>query len=270
MAIHTFSSGLLENPHIGAHSGGMPFGDDVIITVRVQPAHSPTSRPQEIELLGSQTLQTLYHHIYCIENTCVSGELNGVFYIEGAFYAENSEDDKDSASATLRTIERMKIWIDSTWHMNRKHAESSSSSGPARKRKSRDRSTSLEGAAPVVNNMKCRLDDLEISTDKKYLLFHKAGCEHTINFTEIRTITRSLLSFETNQFPRTTQHAVINRRKCGVCLIQSAKFLCFGDRLADSNPFFYCEHCYYSLHYDKYGTLLYDDFQVFDYDHDGS
>ncbi len=227
--------------------------------------YSPAARPQEIELLGSHSLQTLCHHIYCIENSCVTGELSGAFYIEGTFYTDDSDKDKDSVAATLRTIEKMNTWINSTSFVHLSH---SSSGRHTRKRKCSDQIASHESAA-VVKSMSCRLDDVEFNQNKKYLYFHKAGCEHIISFTEIRAVAREVLSNEMNHLPKTTQHTVIFRRKCGVCLIQSAKLLCFGDRLATSNPFFYCEHCYYLLHYDKHGVLLYDDYHVFDYDHDG-
>ena len=44
-------------------------------------------------------------------------------------------------------------------------------------------------------------------------------------------------------------------------------FVCFGDKLADANPVFFCVHCYHPLHYSKDGELLYDDFKVLPYFH---
>ena len=43
--------------------------------------------------------------------------------------------------------------------------------------------------------------------------------------------------------------------------------MCFGDKLADANPVFFCVHCYHPLHYSKDGELLYDDFKVLPYFH---
>jgi hypothetical protein len=44
-------------------------------------------------------------------------------------------------------------------------------------------------------------------------------------------------------------------------------FVCFGDKLADSNPAYFCMHCYHPLHYAASGRVLYDDFQVLPYFH---
>jgi hypothetical protein len=44
-------------------------------------------------------------------------------------------------------------------------------------------------------------------------------------------------------------------------------FVCFGDKLADSNPAYFCMHCYHPLHYGASGRVLYDDFQVLPYFH---
>ena len=39
----------------------------------------------------------------------------------------------------------------------------------------------------------------------------------------------------------------------------------YGDKLANENPFFYCEECYRPLHYSADSQLLYDDYQVYEY-----
>jgi len=38
----------------------------------------------------------------------------------------------------------------------------------------------------------------------------------------------------------------------------------YGDRLASTNPYFWCESCYVLFHYTTDGALLYDDFKVFE------
>ena len=46
------------------------------------------------------------------------------------------------------------------------------------------------------------------------------------------------------------------------------RWVCFGDRLADQSPIFYCEQCYQPLHHSENGELLYDDFEVYAYQHE--
>lgn len=55
------------------------------------------------------------------------------------------------------------------------------------------------------------------------------------------------------------------RRKCRVCEMYPAVYVTYGDKLASDNPFFWCEECYRPMHYRADGTLLYDDFQVYEY-----
>lgn len=55
------------------------------------------------------------------------------------------------------------------------------------------------------------------------------------------------------------------RRKCRVCELYPAVYVTYGDKLASENPFFWCEECYRPMHYRADGTLLYDDFQVYEY-----
>jgi hypothetical protein len=43
------------------------------------------------------------------------------------------------------------------------------------------------------------------------------------------------------------------------------RYVTYGDKLASENPFFYCEECYRPLHYSVRGTLLYSDYQVYQY-----
>lgn len=52
-----------------------------------------------------------------------------------------------------------------------------------------------------------------------------------------------------------------------VCDVAGCTKVVYGDRLSNTDPSFYCTHCYYSLHYSG-NKLLYSDFKVFDYYHE--
>lgn len=56
-------------------------------------------------------------------------------------------------------------------------------------------------------------------------------------------------------------------RKCYVCKIFRATQVTIDDKWAQENPCYFCDNCYYLLHY-KDGCLLYDDFSVHEYRHD--
>jgi len=65
---------------------------------------------------------------------------------------------------------------------------------------------------------------------------------------------------------------------CGVCDINSAAFVTYGDPLTPHMPFFFCKECYHMLHYaapqatlephQLSTVLLYSGFKVFPYEHD--
>lgn len=54
-----------------------------------------------------------------------------------------------------------------------------------------------------------------------------------------------------------------------MCEIFPAKFVTYNDKLSAEDPTFYCDKCYRQLHYDEQGQLLYSDFEVYRYYHDG-
>lgn len=60
----------------------------------------------------------------------------------------------------------------------------------------------------------------------------------------------------------------LRHRKCSICCIYQARKVTVGDKLAPESPCFFCENCYYLLHYSNDGSLLYNDFEVHDYFHE--
>ena len=54
-------------------------------------------------------------------------------------------------------------------------------------------------------------------------------------------------------------------KKCTVCRIYKATKVTLDDKLAGENPCYFCDNCYYLLHYSEEGNLLYSSFTVYDY-----
>jgi len=113
----------------------------------------------------------------------------------------------------------------------------------------------------------CTFNDLTIRMGAQYLYVHQGNCEHIITFNDIR-----LLNEQDNQnknlYPLHIFQCKIRRRKCKICDIYSAKYVTFGDRMAQDNPCFFCELCYRPLHYSYEGQLLHEDYEVFPYYHE--
>ena len=135
---------------------------------------------------------------------------------------------------------------------------------------------------PIRSMNSTTLSSLKVRLGLRYLYCHmKQICEHFLYFSDLRlfnTTTDYQVStsnlrhahsrniYET--YPRLTYMAKFPRKKCEICLLWSAQYLVYGDRLAANNPTLFCQHCHHMLHYSNEGELLYDDFSVFPYLHD--
>lgn len=65
-------------------------------------------------------------------------------------------------------------------------------------------------------------------------------------------------------YPLLTFQLRMRLQKCSVCKIYKAEKMTVDDKWAPENPCYFCDLCYYMLHYVN-GSLLYDDFSVYDY-----
>lgn len=65
-------------------------------------------------------------------------------------------------------------------------------------------------------------------------------------------------------YPLTTFQSKPRLRKCSVCKIYKAEKVTIDDKWAAENPCYFCNVCYYMLHYVN-GSLLYNEFSVYDY-----
>lgn len=57
-------------------------------------------------------------------------------------------------------------------------------------------------------------------------------------------------------------------QKCCVCKIYRATKVTVDDKWAPENPCYFCDNCYFLLHYSEDGSLLYKEFSVYDYHHE--
>ena len=87
-------------------------------------------------------------------------------------------------------------------------------------------------------------EQLTVRLGQEYLYVHHGDCEHTLVFQQLRAISNSeLVTLHRASFPRSTRAHKRTWRKCAVCgksRGKPAELVCFNDRLAVSNPCFYC------------------------------
>lgn len=109
---------------------------------------------------------------------------------------------------------------------------------------------------------------MSVRFDVPYLFTHMGSCTHTFKFTQIRLYHPKTDNPNATGYPISMYQARLKRKKCRICDLYSAKHVTVDDKLAPENPCHFCDSCYYALHYDVEGKLLYSDFEVFRYVHE--
>ncbi|CEG43434.1 Small nuclear RNA activating protein complex-50kD subunit (SNAP50) [Plasmopara halstedii] len=106
--------------------------------------------------------------------------------------------------------------------------------------------------------------DLELYIDVPGVYIHQGECEHLLRLRDARLPHELDAPMSSNLYPLRLPNPLSHTlRNCLICQNYSAKFVCYGDRLATVDPMFYCNRCYQAAHYDANGKLLYDDFLSF-------
>ncbi|XP_022142620.1 snRNA-activating protein complex subunit [Momordica charantia] len=118
-----------------------------------------------------------------------------------------------------------------------------------------------------VSMNKIRFCDLKFRLGAGYLYCHQGNCKHTIVIRDMRLIHPEDVH-DRAAYPILTFQLRTRVQKCDACNIYRAKKVTLDDKWAQENPCYFCEDCYFLLHYSKEGNLLYNDFVVYDYLHD--
>ncbi|XP_038894484.1 snRNA-activating protein complex subunit isoform X3 [Benincasa hispida] len=220
-------------------------------------------KTQELLVLGQQKLAELKDKIYCSTDTLMEKagqqDSSGYFLIEDVFC-----NDLRNPSA----IDYSKPIFD--WLKN--------SEDEARKKwgciitgESQQKSSVVDEVSVShvphfrsVNMNKVRFCDLKFRLGAGYLYCHQGDCKHTIVIRDMRLIHPEDVH-DRVAYPIVTFQLRTRARKCDVCNIYRAKKVTLDDKWAQENPCYFCEDCYFLLHYSKEGNLLYNDFVVHDY-----
>ncbi|PKI71445.1 hypothetical protein CRG98_008118 [Punica granatum] len=116
----------------------------------------------------------------------------------------------------------------------------------------------------AVEMQKARFCDLKFQLGAGYLYCHQGDCKHTIVIRDMRLIHPDDVQNRA-AYPITTFQHKTRALKCSVCRIYRATRVTLDDKWAQENPCYFCENCYFLLHYSKDRSLMYSDFSVFDY-----
>lgn len=223
---------------------------------------------QEFLVLGRQPLTVLKDKLYCLTDQLMQKAEqqvpSGYFMIENVFY--NDLRDRMAIDYSRPIID----WVNS----NKDEALEKWKVIVAAGFKKKQRAL-LQGSLPsdrlpffrAANMASTCFDDLHFRLGVQYLYCHQGDCKHSIVIRDMRLIHPEDVQNKAS-YPLLTFQPRVRHRKCSICDIYRAKKVTYDDKWAPTNPSFFCENCYYLLHYSQSGTLMYDDFRVYDYYHE--
>lgn len=119
----------------------------------------------------------------------------------------------------------------------------------------------------------CFADLGDVSCDKEdlpMLYCHQSCCEHIVKVVDVRFFNPMTDAPWKQQYPyRVYAPGVVmeHRRVCDLCSIESANSVTFNDKNTVFSPYYWCDECFGKIHVDEHGKLLYDDFEMYPYEH---
>ncbi|CAG2100113.1 unnamed protein product [Medioppia subpectinata] len=109
-----------------------------------------------------------------------------------------------------------------------------------------------------------KFSDLEIQLGYPYLYQHQGDCEHILVFSDIRLLKPGVDSMESIDYPKIVSTNRRSQVRCGMCNLNTAKWMTFHNQRLPQNPFFFCETCFYAFNYDKHENKI-GSFKAFPY-----
>ncbi|XP_052170737.1 snRNA-activating protein complex subunit [Diospyros lotus] len=239
---------------------------EVVLCIEVYHNKRTWSKTQEFLVLGCQPLTELRDSICCLTDELMrkagQHDPSGYFLIEEVF----CNDLRDPSA--INYSKPIFDWLRNSEDEAREKWECIISGEMQQRQKSllgSERISRLP-SFKAVEMHKVRFCDLQFRLGAGYLYCHQGDCKHAIVVRDMR-----LIHPEDAQnraaYPITTFQSKLRFQKCTVCKIYKAEKVTVDDKWAPENPCYFCLNCYYMLHYVD-GSLIYNNFTVFDYHHD--
>ncbi|XP_015578460.1 snRNA-activating protein complex subunit isoform X2 [Ricinus communis] len=220
-------------------------------------------KTQEFLVLGRQMLTELRDKIYCMTDQVMEKagqhDPSGYFLVEDVF----CNDLRDSSA--IDYSEPIFDWLSNSKDDALRKWECITGGELRRKQKA------VLGELPSsclpqfrrVDMQKTRFCDLRFRLGAGYLYCHQGDCKHTIVIRDMRLIHPEDVQNRA-AYPVVIFQLKPRVRKCNVCGIFRAKKVTVDDKWTPHSPCYFCNDCYYLLHYEN-GSLLYSDFSTYDY-----
>ncbi|KAL8119212.1 snRNA-activating protein complex subunit isoform X2 [Apium graveolens] len=241
-------------------------GKEVVLCVEVYHNKKTLQKTQEFFVLGRQLLTELRDKIYCLTDRLMvkagQHDTSGYFLVEDVFC--NDLRDVSAIDYSKPILE----WLQDSKKEALEKWEYILSGRLQPKQKALVDNKKKENLPrfKAVPMQEMRFCDLNFRLGAGYLYCHQGDCKHTIIIRDMRLIHPEDVQ-DRFAYPIVTFQVKPRIRKCSACQIFRAKLVTVDDKWAGENPCYFCDACYYMLHYAN-ESLLYPDFSVYDYHHD--
>ncbi|CAA3029379.1 Hypothetical predicted protein [Olea europaea subsp. europaea] len=238
---------------------------EVVLCFEVYHNRRSWLKTQEFLVLGRQFLNEVRDKIYCLTDVIMrkagQHDPSGYFLIEDVFCNDMREHSAiDYSQPILDWLEHSKDDALEKWECI---------IAGELQQKQRALLGNEKVHLPVfkaLHMQNTRFCDLRFRLGAGYLYCHQGDCKHLIVLRDMRLIHPEDVQNRA-AYPLVTFQFKLRYRKCSACKIYRAEKVTVDDKWAPENPCYFCDICYYMLHYEN-GSLLYSDFSVYDYHHE--
>ncbi|GMH28289.1 hypothetical protein Nepgr_030132 [Nepenthes gracilis] len=252
----------VKSTTVGEHVA-VPY-PEVVLCIELYHNRKTCQKTQEIMVVGQQTLTELRDKIYCLTDVIMQKagkhDPSAYFLIEDVFY-----NDLRNPSA-INYSEPILDWLRNSKEEALAKWESIISGVVKKSQKAiiGDHTVSQLPRFEAVEMQKARFCDVRFRLGASYLYCHQGDCKHAVVIRDMRLIHPEDVQSRA-AYPLLCFQQKFSLKKCSVCAIYKATKVTVDDKWAGLNPCYFCENCYYLLHYAADGSLLYDRFSVYEY-----
>lgn len=238
---------------------------ETVLSIEIYHNSKTHTKTQEFLVLGRHTLSEFRDKIYCMTDQLMrkagQHDPSGYFLIEDMF----CNDLRDPAA--IDYSEPIFNWLKNRKEEALEKWECITISGDPQKKNKALFGSETIAALPQFKASemhKTRFCDLRFRLGSGYLYCHQGDCRHIMVIRDMRLIHPDDVQNQAT-YPIVTFQLQARWRKCSVCRTFRATKVTLDDKWAEDNPCYFCESCYFLLHYSEDGSLLYNEFEVYDY-----
>jgi len=226
-------------------------GQDVMIWIELFHPVKQGYLVMDVIVRGSTPLVCFKDIIYCLRDVQAKREghspaKNGFLFIEGVFYNDMRSPDPVDYSEPLLDYQ--------------KKDGLAAPGAPVE--------MNMSGKGFTAQDMHgVKFSDVPLHIGKSYVLTHQGKCEHKWRVRDVR-LPHTDDDTAHEMFPVVLREGRVFRRGCSVCGVFDSAFVTYSDRMAAESPSFFCKICYDTVHCDASGNKVYNDYELYTYDHE--